>query len=99
MIKFSGLTQDGKGRLIGIALSRRNCERLLEGDPIAFDLSELGMRVIEWPRGTRSDPPANDPAGAMIGQVLIIAGETEKSIMAELGHHARAAGVEIRKVD
>lgn len=96
MIKFSGLTKGSDGRLIGIALSRRNCERLLEGDPIAFDLEELGLRVTVIGEGEGFDQVRDREK---TGHVLIIAGETESSIMAELGHHARAAGVEIRKVE
>jgi len=37
MIKFSGDSQDD-GRLIGVGLSRGNCERLLAGIPISLDL-------------------------------------------------------------
>lgn len=41
MIKFRG---EEKGNpLIGIGLSRKNCERLLAGDPIKFNLREVGL--------------------------------------------------------
>ncbi len=94
MVKFSGLTQDGKGRLIGIALSRVNCERLLEGQPIAFDLAEIGLGVCDVPGGTGT--PNGPP---MSGHVLIVAGETELAIMEEMEATARAAGVEFRGVE
>lgn len=85
MIKFSGMTgEDKRGRLIGIGLSRRNCEKLLEGDPILFELEVLGLRVT-----TIGEPY---PRRA---QVLIVAGETEEAILAELKATASAAGVTI----
>lgn len=37
MIKFTGTAKDG-GRLIGLGLSRGNCERLLDNRPIKIDL-------------------------------------------------------------
>ena len=59
MVKFSGLTKDGAGRLIGIALSRKNCEKLLEGQPIAVELGEFGLQVCDVPggTGTKRGPP------------------------------------------
>jgi hypothetical protein len=43
MIKFTGITKDG-GRLIGLGLSRANCERLLFHRPIKIDLrSDLNI--------------------------------------------------------
>lgn len=91
MVKFSGLTKDGAGRLIGIALSRKNCEKLLEGQPIAVELGEFGLQVCDVPggTGTKRGPP-------MPGQVLIIAGETEQKILGELQQVARGEGVPIR---
>lgn len=89
MVKFGGETQDGKGRLIGIALSRRNCEKLLEGQPITFDLAELGLRVV---------PIRGEPRLPRIGQVLIVAGETEQAILDELQGVAHGAGVDIRSL-
>lgn len=93
MVKFSGTTRDGLGRLIGIALSRKNCEKLLEGQPIAFDLSELGLRVTAIGEGESYDQVGDRE---MPGQVLIIAGETEQKILAELQQVARGEGVPIR---
>ena len=91
MIKFGGLTQDGKGRLLGIALSRKNCEKLLRGQPIAFELQEIGLAVCDSPggTGTKFGPP-------MPGHVLIVAGETEDEIMAEILKVGSEAGVPIR---
>jgi len=40
MIKFHGTATDG-GELIGIGLSRKNCERLLAGKPIHFKLEDM----------------------------------------------------------
>lgn len=84
-MKFGGETQGGKGRLIGIALSRRNCERLLEGDPITFSLEELGLRVVPMRGGRTRD-----------GQILLVAGETENAILGELMQVSRDAGVELK---
>jgi hypothetical protein len=43
MIRASGKSgKDGRPVLI-IGLSRRNCERLLEGDPIPFDAAPWGV--------------------------------------------------------
>ena len=42
MIRASGTAGDGRPVLI-IGLSRRNCERLLEGDPIPFDAAPWGV--------------------------------------------------------
>jgi hypothetical protein len=41
MIKFRG--EDNGKPLVGIGLSRKNCERLLAGDPIKFNLREVGL--------------------------------------------------------
>jgi hypothetical protein len=66
VIKFHGTASDG-GELIGIGLSRKNCERLLAGKPIHFKLSDMAASGL-----------------AMKGEVLIIGGETEEAITAEL---------------
>lgn len=43
MIRASGKSgKDGRPVLV-IGLSRRNCERLLEGDPILFDAAPWGV--------------------------------------------------------
>ncbi len=45
MVKFGGKTgENGERRLIGICLSRRNTERLLDGEPILFRGEEVGVR-------------------------------------------------------
>lgn len=82
MVKFSGTTEGG-GRLIGIGLSRRNCELLLAGQPISFSLRELGLRVVD----------ANGQIVA--GHVLVLGGATEADIMAEAQQAAEAAGVPV----
>lgn len=93
MVKFGGLVNDGKGRLIGIALSRKNCERLLDGEPITFDLNELGMAVCDDPGGTGSRYGTPMPA-----RVLIVAGETEDAILTELVGAAREVGADIEEM-
>lgn len=93
MVKFSGLTKDGAGRLIGIALSRKNCEKMLEGQPITIDLAEFGLRVTAIGEGEPYDQVGDRE---MPGQVLIIAGETEQKILVELQQVARGEGVPIR---
>lgn len=48
MIKFTSHLQNGK-KLIGIGLSRENCNRLLDGKPILFDgdqLEEFGLQFL-----------------------------------------------------
>ena len=40
MIKFHGVATDG-GELIGLGLSRKNCEKLLAGQPIHIKLSDM----------------------------------------------------------
>lgn len=44
MIKFSGTNRDTNTPLLGIGLSRANCEALLAGRPIRF--STLGMEGL-----------------------------------------------------
>lgn len=41
MIKFTATTQ--KGHLVGLGLSRLNCELLLAGQPIVVDARKLGL--------------------------------------------------------
>lgn len=41
MIKFT-ITKQGGGKLYGLGLSRKNCEKLLEGLPIKVSLFEMG---------------------------------------------------------
>lgn len=41
MIKFTA--EGEKGKILGIGLSRLNCERLLEGKPITLDTQSLGL--------------------------------------------------------
>lgn len=81
MVKFCATIDQGRGRLIGIGLSRENCKRLLEGQPITFDLIELGLAV-------------HDGGGIRKGQVVIMGGETEEAIkedvqagFGEAAHH------------
>lgn len=75
MVKFSGSVDGGRGRLIGIGLSRENTRRLHEGEPITFDLKELGLRVVV------GDGPV---IGALDGHVLIVAGETEEELARQM---------------
>ena len=95
MIKFGGLTgDDNRGRLIGIGLSKENCRRLLAGEPITFELAEIGFDVVDVPGGTgsKTGPP-------MKARVLIVGGETEASILAELEDVAREVGAPVLKME
>lgn len=47
MIKFHGVAADG-GELLGIGLSRKNCEKLLAGQPIHFSLDEMAGSGMTW---------------------------------------------------
>lgn len=48
MVKFGGFAgEKGERRVLGIGLSRRNCEKLLDGEPIAFKGEELGIDNVE----------------------------------------------------
>ena len=64
MIKFTGSTEKG-GTLIGLGLSRKNCERLLQHKPIIIDLE-------------------HDLNLPFPGKIVILGGETEESMTAEL---------------
>lgn len=67
MIKFIG---EREGRpMLGLGLSRLNCEKLLDGNPIFIDLKVMAFE-------SRVD--LNDAT------VLIFAGETEEAMLAEL---------------
>lgn len=41
MIKFTA--EGSKGKILGIGLSRLNCEKLLTGQPITLDTKSLGL--------------------------------------------------------
>ena len=77
MVKFCG--RAGGGFLIGIGLTRRNLERLLDGEPIAYKIDEHEI----------PDPHLKGHA------ILIVAGETEEAILAELTSVAAEAGVSV----
>jgi hypothetical protein len=48
MLKFSASNTTSGRPVLGIGLSRENCERLLQGQPIAFDTSTMdGLPDIE----------------------------------------------------
>lgn len=47
MIKFHGTGPDG-GEMLGIGLSRKNCERLLAGKPIEFRLEDMQHSTLSW---------------------------------------------------
>ncbi len=48
MIKFGGRGgKNGERRVIGMALSRRNLERLLANEPISFHCEDLGIAGID----------------------------------------------------
>lgn len=47
MIKFHGSSTDGR-ELLGIGLSRKNCEKLLAGHPIHFTLDEMEGSGLPW---------------------------------------------------
>lgn len=48
MIKFTAEVQGNpKRRILGIGLSRENCERLLAGEPIQVDAMAVGMPAFE----------------------------------------------------
>jgi hypothetical protein len=47
MVKFAG-TNESKGPVLGIGLSRQNCERLLEGDVITLTTDSMaGLPALE----------------------------------------------------
>lgn len=69
MIKFVA-TKEGRP-MLGLGLSRGNCERLLEGKPIFIDLKVLLMR-------SECPPDMNDAT------ILIFGGEDEESMQSEL---------------
>jgi hypothetical protein len=69
MIKFLA-ERDGRP-MIGLGLSRGNCEKLLAGKPIFIDLKVMLMNVAEL-------PDLNEAT------ILIFGGETEESMQAEL---------------
>lgn len=43
MIKFTGYDRVRNCNMLGIGLSRGNCEKLLAGEPIEFNTGEMGM--------------------------------------------------------
>ena len=63
MIKFTARRYDGV-TVVGLGLSRANCERLLDDQPIPIDLRDLGL--------TGTD------AGSV--ELLIFAGESESAM-------------------
>lgn len=71
MIKFLGV-RDGRP-MLGLGLSRGNCERLLQGKPIFIDLKVM--------IGLRDAPDMNDAT------VLIFGGENENEMQAELSRY------------
>lgn len=73
MIKTRGQTADGRHFII-FGLSRLNVEKLLEGMPIKVDLQEPPPKGLDLPGGA---------------VVLIVGGETEAAIVAELGEFVK----------
>ena len=48
MIKYGGKSgKVGTRRMIGIVLSRRNTEKLLDGEPIHFQSEDIGIKGID----------------------------------------------------
>ena len=48
MVKFSGTNSGSGGPVLGIGLSRENCERMLEGNPITFTTDSMaGLPALE----------------------------------------------------
>ena len=41
MVKFCGVDTERQRPVLGIGLSRENCDRLLEGQPILFDTANM----------------------------------------------------------
>ncbi len=86
MIKFHGTSPDDR-EMLGLGLSRKNCERLLAGQPIFIDLDKM----------------ASAGSGLkMRGVILIIGGETEEAMTDEMHkggalEHARVFGFDERK--
>jgi hypothetical protein len=79
MVKFLGMS--GDRRTIGLGLSRENCQRLLNGQPIRVAVDAplpAGLGLTDLPL-----------------DIVLIGGETEASIGAEI---ERAAGVAPRKL-
>lgn len=73
MIKFLG-ERDSRP-MLGLGLSRSNCEKLLEGRPIFIDLKVMMMDV-------QNEPNLNDAT------VLIFGGETEEVMQRDLRKYA-----------
>lgn len=57
--------------MLGLGLSRGNCEKLLAGKPIFIDLKVMMMRI-------ENNPDLNDAT------ILIFGGETEEAMQNEL---------------
>lgn len=47
MIKFHGKSDNGR-HMLGIGLSRKNCEKLLAGQPIHFSLDKMEGSGLPW---------------------------------------------------
>ena len=47
MIKFSAASRETGRPCLGIGLSKENCDRLLEGQPIQFSTEGMGLPVLE----------------------------------------------------
>ena len=70
MIKFLG---EKEGRpMLGLGLSRGNCEKLLQGKPIFIDLKVMMMNVQDLPNLNEAT-------------ILIFGGENEAAMQRDLG--------------
>lgn len=57
--------------MLGLGLSRRNCEKLLDGKPIFIDMKVMMMKI-------ENEPNLNDAT------ILIFGGEDEATMQADL---------------
>ena len=70
MIKF-GMTASDGSNILGIGLDAENIERLQQGKPILFNLSDIGLALVK--------NPIERP-----GKVFIVFGETLENIKDEV---------------
>lgn len=71
MLKF--LVQHEGRPMLGLGLSRGNCEKLLKGKPIFIDLKVMMMKID-------NEPNLNDAT------ILIFGGEDEETMQADLAN-------------
>ncbi len=76
MIKFTATAPNGR-RILGMGLSRGNVTKLLAGQPIHFNVEQMGLSRLS------------------IDEVLIMGGETEDALRAELEANGYLEGTRV----